>query len=90
VIDMNPFAWITANPAQSFSWLSVALALVAAVLWGISAWANLPVIGSSYEAIDQLEPFHDAMKKVARLNMRAATFAALSALCQAIALALSK
>jgi hypothetical protein len=66
----------------------VALAAIAAILWGASAGVNLPVIGSSYDAIDNLEPFHDAMKKAARLNMCAATSAALSATCQAIALAL--
>jgi hypothetical protein len=49
------------------SLVSVLFALIAAVLWASSAFVNLPVIGSAYGAIANLEPFYAAMKKVARL-----------------------
>lgn len=74
---------------QMLNWTnaSVAFAFMAAILWAASAGVNLPVIGSTYDAIDRLEPFHAAMKKAARLNMLAAISAAISALCQALSLA---
>ena len=50
------------------SLISVLLALIAAALWAASAAVNLPVIGSAYGTIANLEPFYAAMKKVARLN----------------------
>ena len=69
-----------------FSALSVICAAIAATLWAWSSFINLPLIGSSYGAIANLEPFYAAMKKVARLNACAAGSAFLSALSQAIAL----
>ena len=67
------------------TWASVAFAAIAAVLWVWSSLVNLPVIGSAYGTIANLEPFYQAMRKVARLNSGAAAFAFLSALTQAIA-----
>lgn len=81
------YHWITAHGAQCLSWLSAAFSLLAAILWAASALVNLPVVRSTYEGIDGLEPFQTAMKKAARLNMFAAAFAAVSALCQALSLA---
>jgi hypothetical protein len=68
------------------SLVSVLFALIAALLWAASAFVNLPVIGSGYGAIANLEPFYAAMKKVARLNAGAAMCAFASAAAQAIAL----
>lgn len=61
-------------------------ALAAAVLWGCSALINLPVIGSAYGAIRNLEPFYAALKKMARLNASAAFYAVISAIAQAVSL----
>jgi hypothetical protein len=65
---------------------SVLFAAVAAALWIWASILNLPVIGSAYGTIANLEPFYDAMKKVAKLNASAAACAFLSASFQAIAL----
>lgn len=73
--------------AQCLAWLSVGFAGLAAVLWGASALVNLPVVRSTYDGIDGLEPLHAAMKKAARLNTFAATAAAISAFCQALSIA---
>jgi hypothetical protein len=64
----------------------VLFALLAAIFWASSSFVNLPVIGSAWGTIANLEPFYAAMKRVARLNMVAAFCAFVSALCQAIAL----
>ncbi len=80
--------WIAAHAAQILTWASVAFAGLAAGLWAASAKVNLPVIGSAYGDIANLDPFYKAMKTVARLNMFAAASAFISALLQAIALAL--
>jgi hypothetical protein len=69
--------------------LSVVFALAAAVLWAWSSLVNLPVIGSAYGAIANLDPFYNAMKKIGRLNALAAMCAFLSAALQALALYLS-
>ena len=82
------FGWVFQYKVQLFTWAGVAFAGLAAILWAASAAVNLPVIGSAYGAIANLDPFYGALKKVARLNMYAAISASLSALCQAIALAL--
>jgi hypothetical protein len=71
------------------SQLSVLFALLAAVFWAWSSLVNLPVIGSAYGAIANLDPFYAALKKVARLNALAAGSAFFSALFQAIALYIS-
>jgi hypothetical protein len=68
------------------TWVSVAFALLAAGLWAGSAFVNLPVIGSAYGSIANLDPFYSAMKKVARLNALAAGSAAMSAIFQALSL----
>lgn len=72
--------------STSASAVSVLLAIIAAALWAASATVNLPVIGSSYGAIANLEPFYAAMRKVARLNAGAAFCAFVSAAAQALAL----
>jgi hypothetical protein len=70
----------------ALSIVSVLFAALAALFWAWSALVNLPVIGSSYGAIANLDPFYAALKKVARLNVTAAGCAFVSALTQAIAL----
>lgn len=65
------------------SWVSVIFAGLAAGLWAWSSLVNLPVIGSAFGAIANLEPFYGAMKKVARLNSGAAGCAFVSAVAQA-------
>jgi len=70
--------------AIQVSWISVGFALLAAGLWGWSSLVNVPVIGSAYGGIDNLEPFYKALKKIARLNFAAAGCAFISALLQAI------
>jgi hypothetical protein len=67
---------------------SVVFAFLAALLWGASAAVNIPLIGSGWGSLVGLDAFYAAMKKVARLNMLAAASAAISALCQALSLAL--
>jgi hypothetical protein len=71
------------------SLVSVLFALIAALLWASSAFVNLPVIGSAWGAISNLEPFYAAMKKIARLNASAAICAFASAASQALALYMS-
>jgi hypothetical protein len=66
--------------------IGVIFALLAAALWGWSALVNLPIIGSAYGAIANLDPFYAALKKVARLNGAAAFCAFVSAVAQAVAL----
>lgn len=73
--------------AQLLTWSSVAFAGLAALLWGASAAVNIPLIGSGWGTLVGLEAFYAAMRKVARFNMLAAASAALSALCQALSLA---
>jgi hypothetical protein len=73
---------------QLLTWVSVFFAGVAAVLWGASAAANMPIIGSGWGTLVGLDAFYTAMRRVARLDMFAAASAALSALFQAIALAI--
>ena len=65
---------------------SVVFALLAAGFWAWSSRVDLPVIGSTYATIANIEPFYAAMKKVARLNTAAAACAFVSALTQAVAL----
>lgn len=65
---------------------SVAFAAAAAALWAWSSLVNLPVIGSTYSTIANLEPFYAALKKVSRLNAAAAACAFISALLQAFSL----
>jgi hypothetical protein len=81
-------AWGVTHKVQLLTWISVFLAGLAAVLWGASAAVNLPVIGSGWGTLVGLDAFYAAMRRVARLNMFAAASAALSALLQAIAMAI--
>jgi hypothetical protein len=71
------------------SQISIIFALIAAVLWALSAAVNLPIIGSAYGEIANLASFYAAMKKVARLNAGAASCAFVSAAAQAAVLYLS-
>jgi hypothetical protein len=64
--------------------VSVLTAAMAALFWLLSSLVNLPVIGSAYGAIANLDPFYVALKKVARLNAAAACCAFLSAACQSV------
>jgi hypothetical protein len=68
------------------SMTSVAFALLAAGFWAWSSLVYLPVVGSTYATITNIEPFYAATKKVARLNTAAAGCAFVSALTQAVAL----
>ncbi len=72
------------------SGLSVLFALLAAALWSWSSLVNVPVIGSSYGAIANLDPFYAALKKIARLNALAAACAFVSAFLQALVLYLTR
>jgi hypothetical protein len=72
-----------------FSWASVIFALLAALFWGASALVNLPTLSGVIRDIDNLGPFHSAMKKVGKLNAVAAGCAFISALSQAITLTLT-
>jgi hypothetical protein len=69
--------------------LSALFALAAAALWAWSSLVKLPVIGSAYGAIANLDPFYADLKKVSRLNAAAASAAFLSAAFQAIAIFLT-
>jgi hypothetical protein len=71
---------------QCLSLLSVVFAGLAALLWGWSAVVNLPMVQGTYDGIEGLGAFHEAIKKISRLNMGAAVFAFISAALQAIAL----
>jgi hypothetical protein len=73
---------------QFFAWCGVGFAGLAALLWAGSAAVNIPLIGSGYGAIAGLDEFYAATRKIARLNMFAAISAAISALCQALSLAM--
>jgi hypothetical protein len=77
---------LCAKEKLMLTWIGVIFALLAAVLWGWSALVNLPVIGSAYGTIANLEPFYAAMKKIARLNGSAAACAFISSVAQAIAM----
>jgi hypothetical protein len=59
-------------------------------VWAWSSLVNLPVIGSAYGAIANLDPFYAALKKVARLNALAAARAFLSAFFQTFVLYLTR
>jgi hypothetical protein len=72
--------------AFSASVVSIIFATLAAMFWAWSSWVNLPVIGSAWGTLANIEPFYAAMRKIARLNMAAAACACLSAVSQAIAL----
>jgi hypothetical protein len=72
------------------SGLSVLFALLAAALWAWSSLVNMPIIGSAYGAIANLDPFYAALKKVARLNAFAAACAFVSAFLQALVLYLTR
>jgi hypothetical protein len=77
------------EPIIIISQISVLFALLAAFLWAKSATVNLPVLGSAWGAISNLEPFYAATKKIARLNAGAAASAFVSAAAQGAVLCLS-
>jgi hypothetical protein len=80
--------------------LSAVFALFAAVLWGWSAFINVPLLKSGYGTLATVmkdgstivgeAPFYAALAKISRLNAGAALCAFLSALTQAITLLLNK
>lgn len=80
--------------------LSVVFALAAALLWGWSAFINVPLLKSGYGSLVTVmkdgstvggeAPFYAALAKISRLNAAAAGFAFLSALTQTITLLPSK
>jgi hypothetical protein len=75
-----------------WSILSIVFALAAAVLWGWSAFVNVPLLRSGFggmftvlhdgSIISSEAPFYAALTTIARLNAGAAVCAALSALAQ--------
>jgi len=77
-----------------WSILSIVFALLAALLWGYSAFVNVPLLKSSYGSLVSVmkdgsiivgeAPFYAALSKISRLNAGAASCAFLSALAQAI------
>ena len=71
------------------SLVSIIFALIAGLFWAASAFVNLPVIGSGFGTISNLEPFYRAMKRVSRLNAGAAICAFISATAQSVALYIS-
>ena len=83
-----------------WSILSVVFALAAAVLWGWSAFVNVPLLFSGYGTLGTVMkdgstvvgagPFYAALAEIARLNGGAATCAFLSALTQAVTFFLRK
>jgi hypothetical protein len=70
--------------------------LAAAILWGWSAFVYIPVLHSGWGSLVSImqdgspeigeAPFYTALKKISRLNARAAAFACLSAVAQAVTL----
>jgi hypothetical protein len=66
--------------------VSIIFAALAAMFWAWSSWVNLPVIGSAWGTLSNIDPFYAAMRQIARLNMTAAACACVSAVSQAIAL----
>jgi hypothetical protein len=71
---------------QCLTWLIVAFAGLAALLWGWSALVNLPAVAGTYAGVEGLADFYKAVKKVSRLNMGAAACAFISAALQAVAM----
>ena len=79
-----------------WSIISVLFAVLAAVLWGCSAFVNVPVLQSGYGMLVSVMrdgtrklgegPFYAALTKVSHLNAVAAAFACLSAISQIIAI----
>jgi hypothetical protein len=76
--------------------LSVVFAIAAAVLWGWSAFVNVPVLKSGFGTLVSVmkdgstvageAPFYAALAKISRLNAFAAACACLSAITQAVML----
>jgi hypothetical protein len=83
-----------------WSSLSAVFALFAALLWGWSAFINVPLLKSGFGTLVTVmkdgstivgeAPFYAALAKISRLNAGAASCAFLSALTQAITLLSSK
>jgi hypothetical protein len=81
-----------ARAPTCWSILSIVFALAAAVLWGWSAFVNVPLLRSGFgtmvsvmkdgSTIPSETPFYAALATIARLNAFAAASAALSAFAQ--------
>jgi len=79
---------------KTLSIVSVLFAFAAAVLWGWSAFINVPVLKSGWGTLGCVMPdgtsvagegpFYAALKRISRLNAFAAACAAISALVQAL------
>jgi hypothetical protein len=61
-------------------------ALIAAVFWGLSAACQLPPIVMYWGQAPETDPFYQAFKFSARMNMVASVFSGLSALSFSIKL----
>lgn len=85
---------------MSWTILSIVFALAAAILWGWSAFVNVPLLRSGFgtmisvmkdgSTIPSEAPFYAALATIARLNAGAAACAALSALAQVGTLLIGK
>ena len=81
---------------MKWSIASIVFALLAAGLWGWSAFINVPLLKSGYgtlvteikpgETVIGAAPFYAALVRISRLNAGAAICALLSAVAQAFAL----
>jgi len=79
-----------------WSILSVVFAVAAAVLWGCSAFVNVPLLRSGFGTLVSVKkdgstevgeaPFYAALAKISRLNAFAAACACVSAITQAVTL----
>jgi hypothetical protein len=63
---------------------SVGFAAMAAGFWAWSSLVNVPIIGSGFGTLVNVEPFYSALTTIARLNTAAASCACASAIAQAI------
>jgi hypothetical protein len=62
------------------------LALVAAVLWFLSAYGELPAMVAYWGQTPNNDPFYQAVKFSAKMNRYAAGFSGASALCMSVGL----
>jgi len=69
-----------------FDLVVAALALAAAVFWFLSAYGELPHMGSYWDSTPVSDPFYKAVKFSATMNKWASVLSGLSALVMAIKL----
>jgi hypothetical protein len=75
---------ISCEAIALMQWTSAGFALLAAVLWLLSAMVKLPPSQITFESIDHIVP---ALKKQSRISAAAAICAAVTAVIQAILIA---